>query len=113
MQEVHKLDDDDDVVFVCCSKKKLKKKQINKDSVNAYDSNFSNGGGLGYFSNTGWQLSLKNIKKKIDKAKPISALLLSWYLHQSHHSKVSTSVGDELVWFPNPLVRWGPCLVKD
>ena len=64
MQEVHKLDDDDDVVFVCCSKKKLKKKQTNKDSGNASDSNFSNIGGLGYFSNTGWQLSLKNIKKR-------------------------------------------------
>jgi len=93
------------------------KNKTNKDSGNAFRCLTATSaiyvGGFGCFSNTACHLSLKHTKNKINKAKPISALLLSWYLHQSYHSKVSTSAGDGIVWFPNPPVGRGPCLVKD
>ena len=61
------------------------KNKTNKDSGNAFRCLTATSaiyvGGFGYFSNTACHLSLKHTKNKINKAKPISALLLSWYLH--------------------------------
>ena len=73
----------------CCvrllQQEKVEEKKTNKDSGNAFRCLTATSaiyvGGFGYFSNTAWQLSLKHTKNKINKAKPISALLLSWYLH--------------------------------